>query len=109
MKLPPDSLIAATKIHDYLLKRRDVDDKSKFLSLAGYDATQATRLEADIRALLRFDAEPIETTEYVEKFAIVGVLTGPNGRQLHVRTIWAKLLTTGEARFVTLYPERPRA
>ena len=107
MKLPPDSLIAAAKLNDYLLKRRDVDDKSKFLLLAGYDASQAERLEADVRALLTLDAEPIETTEYVEKFAIVGDLTGPNGRQLHVRTIWAKLLTTGETRFVTLYPERP--
>lgn len=106
MKLPPDSSIAPAKLHEYLLKRRDVDDKSGFLSLGGYDRTHADRLERDIRSLLSQDADPIETTEYAEKFSICGVLPGPNGRRLRVRTIWAKLLTTGETRFVTLYPDR---
>jgi hypothetical protein len=106
MKLPPHSLIAPAKIDEYLLKHRDVDDKSGFLSLAGYDRTQPHRLEQDIRSLLLLEAAPTETTEYAEKFAICGVLTGPNGRRLRVRTIWAKLHTTGETRFVTLYPDR---
>ncbi len=105
MKLPADSFIAPAKIHDYLLKHREVDDKSGFLALAGYDRSQAHRLEQDIRSLLLLDAAPTETTEYVEKFAICGVLTGPNGRRLRVRTLWAKLHTTGETRFVTLYPD----
>ena len=106
MKLPPDSVIAPAKLHEYLLKRRDVDDKSGFLALAGYDRSQADRLEGDIRSLLSLEAESVETTEYAEKFAIRGILSGPNGQRLRVRTIWAKLLTTGETRFVTLYPDR---
>jgi hypothetical protein len=106
MKLSLDSIIAPEKLHHYLLKHRDVDDKSKLLSLAGYDRTHADLLERDIRALLTQEAQPIETTEYVEKFSITGVLFGPNGRQLRVRTIWARLLTTGATRFVTLYPDR---
>lgn len=104
MKLPPDSLIDPRKITHYLLVRRDVDDKSGFLRLAGYEPHHASRLIEDIRTLLRLDAAPVEVSEYAEKFAIHGKLTGPNGRQLRVRSIWAKLHTTGEVRFVTLYP-----
>ena len=104
MKLPADTFIDPRKVTEYLLVRRDVDDKSGFLRLAGYEAHHATRLLADIRALLSEDAEAIEIGEYAEKFAIDGTLVGPNGRKLRVRSIWAKLHTTGEVRFVTLYP-----
>ena len=106
MKLPADSLIDPRKITHYLLVRRDMDDKSGFLRLAGYEPHHASRLVEDIRSLLLLEAAPTETTEYAEKFAICGILTGPNGRRLRVRTIWAKLHTTGETRFVTLYPDR---
>jgi len=104
MKLPSDSFIDPWKVTDYLLVRRDVDDKSGFLRLAGYEPHHAHGLLEDIRTLLHQDAEPLEISEYAEKFAIHGVLTGPNGRQLRVRSIWAKVLSTGEIRFVTLYP-----
>ena len=104
MKLPAHSIIDPRKVTDYLLLRREVDDKSGFLRLAGYEPHHASRLLADIRTLLEQEAEPIEIGEYSEKFAIQGVLSGPNGRRLHVRSIWAKLHTTGEVRFVTLYP-----
>jgi hypothetical protein len=36
MKLPEDTAIARTKLHEYLLRHRDEDDKSGFLALAGY-------------------------------------------------------------------------
>lgn len=73
---------------------------------AGYDRTQTARLEQDIRSLLESEAEIIEHTQYAVKYAICGVLTGPKGVKLRVRSIWAKLHTTGETRFVTLYPDR---
>ena len=104
MKLPADSVIDPRKVTQYLLVRRDVDDKSGFLRLAGYEPQHAIELMDDIRALLSQEAMPIEITDYVEKFAIHGTLTGPNGRQLRVRSICAKLHTNGEVRFVTLYP-----
>ncbi len=104
MRLPADSRIDPRKVTDYLLVRREVDDKSGFLRLAGYDLQHADRLLEDIRALLDLDADPIEVSEYAEKFAIHGFLIGPNGRKLHVRSIWAKVHTTGEVRFVTLFP-----
>ncbi len=104
MKLPADSFVDPRKITHYLLVQRDVDDKSRFLRLAGYEPHHAARLLEDIRALLHQDAQPIEISEYAKKFAIQGTLIGPNGRQLRIRSIWAKLHTTGEVRFVTLFP-----
>lgn len=104
MKLPADGYIDPRKVTDYLLVRRDVDDKSGFLRLAGYEEIHSNRLLEDIRTLLNQDAKSIEISDYAEKFAIDGILVGPNGRRLHVRSIWAKLHTTGEVRFVTLYP-----
>ena len=35
-----------------------------------------------------------------------GTLTGPNGRVLHVLTIWMKEDATGETKFVTLLPDK---
>ncbi len=104
LKLPADSFIDPRKVTDYLLVRREVDDKSGFLRLAGYEAHHDSRLLDDIRAMLTLDAERIEVSEYAEKFAIRGTLAGPNGRSLQVRSIWAKIHSTGEVRFVTLYP-----
>lgn len=104
MKLPADSVIDPRKITHYLLIRRDVDDKSGFLRLAGYEPRHTVRLMEDIRSLLHADAEWVEVSEYAEKFAIHGILTGPNGRQLRVRSIWARLHHTREVRFITLYP-----
>jgi len=104
MKLPADSLIDPRKVTHYLLVQRDMDDKSGFLRLAGYEPQHAMRLEEDIRGLLKLEAVSVDVTEYAEKFAIHGTLMGPNGRQLRVRSVWAKLHTTGEVRFVTLYP-----
>ena len=58
MKLPEDAAIARTKLHDYLLRHRDEDDKSGFLALAGYTLDNADRLMHDIRTqLLPLDAE----------------------------------------------------
>jgi hypothetical protein len=106
MKLPADSHIDPRKVTDYLLVRRDVDDKSGFLRLAGYEAIHAVRLLEDIRTLHTEDARLIEISDYAEKFGIDGILIGPNGRRLRVRSILAKVRTTGEVRFVTLYPPR---
>jgi hypothetical protein len=107
MKLPVHSVIAPAKLTEYLLKRRDVDDKSGLLALAGYTQMDADRLENDIRTqLLSLDAEPLDVTDYCVKHRIRGVLTGPNGKHLRVSSIWATVHTTGETRFITLYPDQ---
>ena len=107
MKLPPDTIIATTKLDEYLLRHRDEDDKSGFLALAGYTLENVDRLLNDLRTqLLPLDAEFFDQTEYGAKYQIRGTLTGPNGRVLPVVSIWMKEDATGKAKFVTLFPDR---
>jgi hypothetical protein len=107
MKLPPDTIIATTKLDEYLLRHRDEDDKSGFLALAGYTLENVDRLLNDLRTqLLPLDAEFFDQTEYGAKYQIRGTLTGPNGRVLPVVSIWMKEDATGKAKFVTLFPDK---
>jgi hypothetical protein len=106
MKLPADTLIARSKIRDYLLVYRPEDDKAAFLAEAGYGAENADRLLADLRTqLLPLEATFLERGEYGTKYEIRGRLTGPNGRILRVVSIWM-IEHAGTAKFVTLYPDK---
>ncbi len=107
MKLPVDTLIARRKVTDYLLTWRLEDDKSAFLARAGYAPQTADRLLADLRMqLLPLEARLLEGDEYGAKYEIRGKLTGPNGRGLRVVSIWMVEDATGQAKFVTLYPDK---
>jgi hypothetical protein len=64
MKLPPDTIILRRKVTEYLLRHRPEDDKSAFLSLAGYTPDHADQLLLDLRQqLLPLDAELLEESE----------------------------------------------
>ncbi len=106
MKLPRDSEIARVKVTQYLLKLRNEDDKSRFLAQAGYMLAHADRLLEDLHALLDGEAEFIQTTEYGDKYRIRGTLTGPNGKQLRVISVWMTEGATGRTKFVMLYPDK---
>lgn len=107
MQLPPDSHIAPSKITDYLLVWQPRGDKSRFLALAGYDATRSDQLARDIRMqVLPCDAVPAETTEHGQYYEISCPLTGPNGRTLDIRTIWMTEHLSGMTKFITLIPAR---
>jgi hypothetical protein len=107
MKLPADTIIARRKVNEYLLRHRVEDDKSGFLALAGYTLEHGDRLMSDLREqLLPLDAELFDNTEYGTKYRIQGTLTGPNGRNLRVVSIWMKEDATGETKFVTLFPDK---
>jgi hypothetical protein len=106
VKLPQDSVISETKLKEYLLVHRDEDDKSGFLALAGYSLASWKELEIDLRRQLELDALLIGTTQYGEMYHIKGQLVGPNGKRLNVITVWIRLRTTGETRFVTLVPDK---
>ena len=109
MKLPPDSIIARSKITHYLLVPQPKGDKSAFLALAGYDLSKADSLISDLRSqVLPCDAEELERTVYGQFYAIRAALTGPNGRVLRTRTIWIKEHLSQKTKFVTLIPERSR-
>jgi hypothetical protein len=106
MKLPADSEIARIKVTQYLLKLRNEDDKSKFLSRAGYTLAHADKLLEDLHTLLDGEAEFIQTTEYGDKYRIRGTLIGPNGQQLRVASVWMTEEATRRTKFVTLYPDK---
>jgi hypothetical protein len=109
MKLPSDSLIAGSKITRYLLVWQPRGDKFRFLQLAGYDSSRPKQLIHDIRVqVLASDAVTTELTEHGQFYEISCPLTGPNGRILHIRTIWMKEHLSGHTKFITLIPERSR-
>ncbi len=53
MKLPDDVTIPSEKLTAYLLVPKAKNDKSKFLSLAGFTQENPDVLEVAIRALIR--------------------------------------------------------
>ena len=106
MKLPETSKISKDKLLKYLLVPRPENDKSKFLKQAGYTLNNWERLRNDLRKALKLEeAEKIDENEYGEIFELKTELQGPASVSLHVVTIWIKLKSTGETRFVTLFPE----
>ena len=101
--LDPNAVIAEEKLKNYLLVLLPKDDKSQFLSQAGYTQDNWQQLEQDLREqILPLDAVPTTNTQYGQKYAIAGNLTGPNGKILAVRTIW--IVASGITKFVTLFP-----
>lgn len=107
MKLPDNAVIAREKLTRYLLHKLPENDKSGFLALAGYSLANAEQLEADLRGqILTREAAFMESTEYGDKYSIRGELTGPNGHQLNVVTIWMIENAGGLTKFITLYPAK---
>ncbi len=105
MIIPKYATIAEEKIRDYLLKPPEEDDKSGYLALAGYAKEDYWELLRDIRMqILPGDAVVQRINEFGDFFDLVGVLKGPNGRSIGVRTIWVREFD-GEDRFVTLFQD----
>lgn len=107
MKLEADAIIAQEKIRDYLLKVRADNDKSKFLSRAGYTQANRRALLEDIRKqILPLDADFLQNTAYGVLWKIAGTLKGPNGVSIRVATIWMCEIHTGMTKFITLFPDK---
>lgn len=105
MKIPSDAIIPMEKLTRYLLVPREYDDKSKFLSLAGFALDNPEVLMETIRQLIEaYEAVEDGENEYGEFYRLDGVLDGPNGRKLSVVTIWLRWKSDGKFHFVTLKP-----
>jgi hypothetical protein len=104
MKIPPDATIEPSKLTQYLLVERPVDDKSKFLARAGFRRSDPALLEAAIRQLAA-EIEAVEdgTNPYGTFLKVEGRIIGPNGRSLEVALIWLRA-ADGSVHFVTLKP-----
>lgn len=89
----------------YLLDYRKRNDKSKWLAKAGYDSDNWKKLEQDIRVqLLTREAVLVQVNEFGDVYEITGKLNGPNGKSLHVRSIWMNENSTKLTKFITMYP-----
>ena len=107
MKLTGSAIILQDKLLRYLLIPRGESDKSKFLASAGYTLVNHALLERDLRRLIENnEISHVETSPYGIKYEVRGTLNGPNGRVLHIVTIWITTSANGETRFVTLFPDR---
>ena len=107
MYLPSDAIIAVSKLTDYLLVHKNRNDKSAWLSQAGYTLTNWKDLENDLRAqVLVLDAVLSENTTYGQTYEIRAEMIGPNGRSLRVRTVWMQEHETGTTKFITMFPDK---
>jgi hypothetical protein len=107
MKLPRNAVISVEKLRDYLLTEQARGDKSRYLALAGYSRDNPWQLERDLREqILGQEADPLPPRGYGDRFEIRGVLRGPNGMELPVRTIWMRELQSDMVKFITLIPLR---
>ena len=109
MKLPPDSLIPLEKLTSYLLIRQKRSDKSAFLSRGGYSMDNPERFRDDLRSqILPLDAVSAGSTKFGDFFEIRGILHGPNGKNLRVKTIWMRENLRETVRFITLLPDKTK-
>lgn len=107
MKLPLDSEIREEKLTEYLLKPRERNDKSKFLTKLGYGQTNWQELREDIRTqILPHEAFFAENTDYGDIYEIKATLTGPSGESVKVLTIWMQNPINKRTHLVTLYPAK---
>ena len=113
-RLPTDPGLthhASPLVHYLLLSTRHPDGRGKaeYLSRLGYSQDTAPELDPDLREqILSLDAQPGRPSPYGQKYEILGPLTGPNGKNAWVRTIWIVLTGETAPRLVTLIPaEKP--
>ena len=107
MKLPSEIIIADEKLTRYLLVPKAKNDKSKFLAQAGFTLNNPQDLKAAIYQLAETqEAVEEEVNEYGIFYRVVDNLSGPNGRELAVVTIWLQQKVDGKFRFITLKPRK---
>lgn len=93
----------------YMLLPQARGDKSAFLAQAGYTLENADQLLRDLRTqILPLDAVSLESNKFGQYYENHGMLTGPNGVTLAVRTIWMTEHLSGVTKFVTLIPDKRR-
>ncbi len=105
MKIPEGAAIPEDKFIKYLLIKREFDDKSKFLHSAGFTLENYYILIQELRRLIgREEAIKESENAYGIFYSVIGMLSGPQGRKLHVVTIWLHKKVDGAFQFVTLKP-----
>ncbi len=102
MRLTEDQIIVpAEKITEYLLVRKDKNDKSKFLMSLGYTKNNWQELVNDIKKIALNNELILErSSEFGDLYSIKGQL-----KTKAIITIWLEKVSHVSYRFITLYPD----
>ncbi|MBW8051298.1 MAG: hypothetical protein FVQ77_13340 [Cytophagales bacterium] len=104
MKLPANIIIEKSKLTEYLLKKRERNDKAGFLDIAGYNLENWEQLDKDLRNhVLNSDATIVEQNEYGTFYKINSELKGPM-KTLKITAICMYDKQKKQYKFITLYP-----
>ncbi len=102
MRIRSDQIdIPVEKIKDYLLIKKEKNDKSKFLYSLGYSLENWNKLLQDIKSIaLDNDLILQRVSEFGDMYSIKGTL-----KNKKIITIWLQQVNENLYRFITLYPE----
>ncbi len=102
MKIKPEQLdIPEEKITEYLLAKKEKNDKSKFLLSLGYSKENWQDLLDDIKNIAISNELILERkSEFGNLYSIKGAL-----KRKFIITIWLKQMDKDIYRFITLYPD----
>lgn len=108
MRIPRNAVVPKPKLRDYLLSRKEIDDKSIFLNSAGFSPDNWQDLELAILALAATtEAHEDGKSVYGTFWRNEGLLQGPL-KPVAVVMIWIQWASDDSFHFVTLKPLRSR-
>ena len=101
-----EAIIPIGKLVGYLLSSKHPIGRFKatYFAKLGFREEHGPELEAALRKLLAVDFDSTESTEFGEKYVISGRISGPNGRDGYIVTVWIILRGERVPRLVTAYP-----
>jgi len=113
MKLPylENAFVPEAKLTKYLLNIEHVTGKDKaafFLRFGFSIESWEVMASALIRHAQRHEVVSVLETPQGIHYAIQGELISPDGRNPHVKTIWALDTDSNAPRFITAYPVKPK-
>lgn len=105
MKLPLNATIALGKVTQYLLVPQSRSDKSAFLQRGGFSLANPEALIAALAGIRDGDdVRLVDENKFGQYYEVLGVLHGPSGVDLRVKTIWMTERLSGATKFITLIP-----
>jgi hypothetical protein len=102
------AVVEPAKVRDYLLSHSHPVGRFKAVvfEALGYRQADWTALRADLlRHAAQGAARPTEAGPFGQKYVVSATLTGPNGRQGSLVSIWLLEPPDLIPRFITAYPE----
>ncbi len=99
-----------SKLIDYLLSSTHSkgESKARVLAALGYTRANWTILRDDLVRVALGDVESSVVSPHGDRYAISGLLAGPNGESAVFLTHWIILRDESFPRFVTAYPRERR-